>query len=69
MHSSIIQSCKDILKSKEVQQQIAIFLKPFINCILNEIYPYIYLSILLVFICFFLLLAIFLLLLKREKTS
>ncbi len=69
MPSSIIQSCKDILKSKEVQQQITIFLKPFINCILNEIYPYIYLSILLVFICFFLLLAIFLLLLKREKTS
>ncbi len=69
MQSNIIQSCKDLLKSKEVQHQILEFMKPFINCILNEIYPYLYLSILLVFICFFLLLAIFLLLLKRQKTS
>ena len=69
MQSNIIKSCKDILKSKEVQNQIIEFMRPFVNCILNEIYPYLYLSILLVFICFLLLLAIFLILLKRQKTS
>ncbi len=69
MQSNIIKSCKDILKSTEVQNQIIEFMRPFVNCILNEIYPYLYLSILLVFICFLLLLAIFLILLKRQKTS
>ena len=67
MPNNIINSCKDLLKSEEVQQQILKFMKPFVSCILNEIYPYLYVSILLVFICFFLLLAIFLLLLKRVK--
>ena len=45
--------CLAILKQEEVQREIKAFMKPFINMILNEIYPYIYLSILFVLVSFF----------------
>jgi len=42
-------------------------MRPLIQMLLQEIYPYIYISILFVFVAFFLLLAIFVLLI-REKS-
>ena len=66
MNSSILTKCLDVIKTPEVQNEIIKFIKPIINLILNEIYPYIYLSVLLVFVSFFLLLAIFLLLLRKN---
>ena len=65
MQSRFIQKCLDMLQEREVQDKILLFMKPFINCILDEIYPYIYLSILLVFVCFFLIVAIFYILIKK----
>ena len=65
MQSSFLQKCLDMLQEREVQDKILLFMRPFINCILDEIYPYIYLSILLVFVCFFLIVAIFYILIKK----
>lgn len=65
MQSPFLQKCLDMLQEREVQDKILLFMKPFINCILDEIYPYIYLSILLVFVCFFLIVAIFYILIKK----
>ena len=65
MQSSFLQKCLNMLQEKEVQDKILLFMRPFINCILDEIYPYIYLSILLVFVCFFLIVAIFYILIKK----
>lgn len=59
--------CLAILKQEEVQSEIKAFMKPFINMILNEIYPYIYLSILFVLVSFFLILGIFILLLRNKS--
>lgn len=67
MNTSFLQKCLAVLKKEEVQLEIIRFLKPIINLILNEIYPYIYLSILLVFVCFFLILGIFILLLRKQN--
>ena len=36
--------CLDILKKEEVKDEIKTFMKPFIDMMLNELYPYIYLS-------------------------
>lgn len=66
MNTSFLQKCLAVLKKEEVQLEIIRFMKPIINLILNEIYPYIYLSILLVFVCFFLILGIFILLLRKQ---
>ena len=59
--------CLDILKQQEVQGEIKAFMKPFIDMILNEIYPYIYLSVLFVLVSFFLILGIFILLLRNKS--
>ena len=67
MNTSFLQKCLAVLKKEEVQLEIIRFMKPIINLILNEIYPYIYLSILLVFVCFFLILGIFILLLRKQN--
>ena len=66
MSNNILNYCLNILKTPEVQNEIVTFMKPVINCIINEFYPNIYISIFLVFICFFLILAIFLLLIKNK---
>ena len=59
--------CLDILKKDEVQHEIKMFMKPFIDMMLNELYPYIYLSILFVLVSFFLILGIFILLLRNKS--
>ena len=62
-----LNKCLDILKKDEVQGQIKAFMKPFIDMILHEIYPYIYLSVLFVLVSFFLILGIFILLLRNKS--
>ena len=64
-----LNKCLDILKQDEVQGEIKAFMKPFIDMILNEIYPYIYLSVLFVLVSFFLILGIFILLWKNKSIS
>ncbi len=59
--------CLDILKQEQVQNEIKTFMKPFIDMILNQIYPYIYLSLLFVLVSFFLILGIFILLLRNKS--
>lgn len=54
----------NILKKESVKNEFKTFLKPMIDLILQEIYPYIFLSLTFVFISFMLTLAIFTILLK-----
>ena len=66
MNSPFLQKCLDMLQEKKVQDKILLFMQPFINCILDEvILDYNNLSILLVFVCFFLIVAIFYILIKK----
>jgi hypothetical protein len=60
--------CLEFIKKDEVKQELKNLFKPIINLILEEIYPYIYLSLLLVIISFFLVLGIFIMLIKSQKT-
>jgi hypothetical protein len=60
MKESIVQQCLDILKREDVKQEFKILLKPVIDFILYEINPYIYMTVLLVFIIFMMILAILL---------
>lgn len=62
-----VQKCLDVLKRSEVKNEIKLFLKPLIDMILQEIYPYIYLSMLFVIISFLLILGIFILLLRNKQ--
>lgn len=67
MKETIAEYCLEFIKRDEVKQELKNLFKPIIKLILQEIYPYIYLSLLLVIISFFLVLGIFILLLRTKK--
>jgi hypothetical protein len=65
----LIQMFLDILKRDDVKKEIKEVCSPIINLILVDIYPYIYLSLVLVIISFLLHLGIFVLLFKKNILS
>ena len=67
MKDVFLYKCLEILKRPEVKSEIKDFLRPLIDLILQEIYPYIYLSMLFVIISFLLILALFILLLRNSQ--
>lgn len=67
MKNSFVESCINILKKQEIQHEIKIFLKPFLEMILIQLNPYIYISLFFVTISLLLLVGNFLLLLNVEK--
>jgi hypothetical protein len=63
---TIIQQCLDLLKRDDVKNELKALMKPMIDLILEELYPYIFLSIVFVFISFLLILGIFILLMRNK---
>jgi hypothetical protein len=63
----IINECLNVLHRKEVKEEFKELMRPLIDMLIKEIYPYIFLSIIFVFISFLLILGIFILLLKSNK--
>ena len=57
------------IKREDVKNELKQLFKPIIQLILQEIYPYIYLSVLFLLISFFLVLGIFILLLRNNYIS
>ena len=64
--NKLVDQCLDILKRDDVKQELKMMLRPMIDMIVQELYPYIFLSIVFVFISFLLILGIFILLLKNK---
>lgn len=64
---TFVDKCLEVLKRSEVKTELKIFLKPLIDMIIQEIYPYIYLSMIFVIISFLLILGIFILLLRNKQ--
>lgn len=62
-----IEKCLDILRKPEVKREIKLFLKPVVDLVLQEVYPYIYLSLIFVIISFLLTLGIFVLMLRNSS--
>jgi hypothetical protein len=69
MKDSLVQQCLDVLKRDDIKNEFKMLLKPIIDFILYEIYPYIYITVTLVFIIFLMILAILVILfmLLRNK--
>ena len=72
MKDNFLEQCLFLLNKKEIKEQIKELFNPFLQIItktlLNEIYPYIYLSLIFVIISFILHLGIFILLFRNNKT-
>ena len=64
---SIINECLNVLKKKEVKEEFKELMRPLIDMLIKDIYPYIFLSIIFVIISFLLILGIFILLLQNKK--
>ena len=69
LKNKAIDYCLDIIKREDVKNELKQLIKPVIQLILQEIYPYIYLSVLFLLISFFLILGIFILLLRNNYIS
>ena len=59
MNDTFIKQCIEIIHREDVKKELKEFIKPIINIIFYEIYPYIYLSLIFVIISFLLILGIF----------
>jgi len=66
LKDTIIKECLVILKREDVKNEFKNILTPFVELIIQQIYPYLYLSLLFVIISFLLHLGIFLLLLRNK---
>lgn len=69
INDSFLTQCLEMLKRDEIKQEFKILIRPIIEVILQELYPYIYLSILFVLFSFFLTLGIFILLFRMKIVS
>lgn len=67
MNETFIKQCIEIFHREDVKKELKEFIKPIINIIFYEIYPYIYLSLFFVIISFLLILGIFILLIRRNS--
>jgi len=63
---TLIDECISVLHKDEVKKEFKELMKPLISMLIQEIYPYIFLSIIFVFISFLLILGIFILLLRNK---
>ena len=66
MKEQFIQQCLLVLARDDVKKEMKELFKPVISLIIQEIYPYIYLSLIFVIISFLLILGIFYLLLRTN---
>ena len=66
MKEQLIKQCLLILSREDVKKELKELFKPLVSLIVQEIYTYIYLSLLFVIISFLLILGIFYLLLRTN---
>ena len=62
----LIEECLNLIKRDDIKNEIKELMKPVIDMLLKEIYPYIYLSLIFVVISFLLILGIFLILVRSK---
>lgn len=71
MKDNLIHICLDILKRKDIKNEIKSIISPLTDIILIDIYPYIYIIILFVLLIFFIILVnlVLLILTLRNKNN
>tara|TARA_X000000368_G_C22378263_1_gene427817 strand:+ start:212 stop:436 length:225 start_codon:yes stop_codon:yes gene_type:complete len=67
MKDPFITKLLDIFKRDDIKYELLNMTKPVLDSFLNEIYPYIYLSLIFVSVSFLLILGIFFLLLRSNN--
>jgi len=63
----IVQQCLDLLKREDVKREMKLLFRPILGFILSEIYPYIYVTLALVFTMFLMTMIILVLLITSLR--
>ena len=66
LKETIVNECLKVLHREDVKDEFKELMRPLIDMLIKEIYPYMFLSIIFVFISFLLILGIFILLLRNK---
>ena len=66
---TFVNECLNVLNREDVKKELKNIMRPLIDMLIKEIYPYIFLSIIFVFISFLLILGIFILLLRNKMLT
>ena len=66
LKETIVNECLKVLHREDVKEEFKELMRPLIDMLIKEIYPYIFLSIIFVFFSFLLILGIFILLLRNK---
>ena len=66
LKETIVNECLKVLHREDVKDEFKELMRPLIDMLIKEIYPYIFLSIIFVFISFLLILGIFLILVRSK---
>lgn len=66
---TFVNKCLEVLKREEVKKELKNFLRPIIDIILQELFPYLHLSLLFILISFLLILGIFTLLIRNKNPN
>ena len=66
MKDSLVQQCLDILKRDDIKNEFKLMLKPLIDFILFEIYPYIYITVTFILLIFLMILLLLIYILRNK---
>ena len=69
MRDGVIDLCLAVLQRSDVKGELKTLLSPLVDPILDQLYPYVYLSLLFVIVSFFLHLGILFLLVRRRASA
>jgi hypothetical protein len=69
LKENIINECVNILKRDDIKKELKGVFSPFITLLLQEIYPYIFLTLMFVILVFLLILGIFIILLRSKNKA
>lgn len=64
--STFVSNCMKALERNEMKEEMNSLFRPFIDLILIEIYPYVYISFIFIIISFLLILGIFIILIRNH---
>jgi cellulose synthase/poly-beta-1,6-N-acetylglucosamine synthase-like glycosyltransferase len=64
-----IEECLNLFRREDVKREMKNLFRPLVLMILQDIYPYIYISLIFVIISFLLILGIFILMLRKGRCT